>query len=108
MSFQTCKSSEYSICHQTCNLAKKTKTTTLFNNSFVNKLVFLNSTFVKQKGCMRDLPSSAEKYDCDERLYDLNLPALVKFNYTAEREDELSLEKGTRVLHHLQERIVPF
>ncbi len=37
---------------------------------------------VKQKGCMRDLPSSAEKYDCDEQLYDLNLPALVKFNYT--------------------------
>ncbi|XP_026062455.1 cytoplasmic protein NCK1 [Carassius auratus] len=53
---------------------------------------------VKQKSCMRDLPSSAEKYDCDERLYDLNLPALVKFNYTAERDDELSLVKGTRVL----------
>lgn len=47
---------------------------------------------------MRDLPSSAEKYDGDERLYDLNLPALVKFNYTAEREDELSLVKGTRVI----------
>ncbi|XP_051990691.1 cytoplasmic protein NCK1-like isoform X2 [Xyrauchen texanus] len=47
---------------------------------------------------MRELPSSADKHaDNDERLYDLNLPALVKFNYTAEREDELSLVKGTRV-----------
>ncbi|XP_051554979.1 cytoplasmic protein NCK1 [Myxocyprinus asiaticus] len=54
---------------------------------------------VKQKSCMRELPSSADKYaDNDERLYDLNLPALVKFNYTAEREDELSLVKGTRVI----------
>ncbi|XP_030638409.1 cytoplasmic protein NCK2b [Chanos chanos] len=33
-----------------------------------------------------------------ERIYDLNTPALVKFSYSAEREDELSLVKGTRVL----------
>ncbi|XP_028832772.1 cytoplasmic protein NCK1-like isoform X2 [Denticeps clupeoides] len=33
-----------------------------------------------------------------ERLYDLNMPALVKFSYAAEREDELSLVKGTRVI----------
>ncbi|XP_063067844.1 cytoplasmic protein NCK2-like [Engraulis encrasicolus] len=33
-----------------------------------------------------------------ERIYDLNLPALVKFAYAAEREDELTLVKGTRVL----------
>ncbi|CAB1350045.1 unnamed protein product, partial [Coregonus sp. 'balchen'] len=36
--------------------------------------------------------------DNGERLYDLNLPALVKFSYTAEREDELSLVKGTHVI----------
>ncbi|KAI4894506.1 hypothetical protein NFI96_020675 [Prochilodus magdalenae] len=33
-----------------------------------------------------------------ERIYDLNIPALVKFSYTAEREDELSLAKGDRVV----------
>ncbi|XP_066497498.1 cytoplasmic protein NCK2a [Hoplias malabaricus] len=33
-----------------------------------------------------------------ERIYDLNVPAVVKFSYTAEREDELSLMKGDRVL----------
>ncbi|XP_012678773.1 cytoplasmic protein NCK2b [Clupea harengus] len=33
-----------------------------------------------------------------ERIYDLNIPALVKFAYAAEREDELALVKGTRVL----------
>lgn len=32
-----------------------------------------------------------------ERIYDLNIPAVVKFAYTAEREDELTLAKGTRV-----------
>ncbi|XP_056599412.1 cytoplasmic protein NCK1 [Triplophysa dalaica] len=53
----------------------------------------------KQKSCMKDLPSTADKYtDNNERLYDLNLPALVKFNYTAKREDELSLVKGTKVI----------
>ncbi|CAL8406669.1 unnamed protein product [Arctogadus glacialis] len=33
-----------------------------------------------------------------ERLYDLAVPALVKFAYAAEREDELSLVKGSRVV----------
>ncbi|KPP74448.1 cytoplasmic protein NCK2-like [Scleropages formosus] len=32
-----------------------------------------------------------------ERIYDLSIPALVKFSYTAEREDELTLVKGTHV-----------
>ncbi|KAM9712312.1 SH2/SH3 adapter protein NCK1 isoform 1-T1 [Menidia menidia] len=49
---------------------------------------------------MRDKSSNAENMSTDngERLYDLNLPALVKFSYTAEREDELSLVKGMRVV----------
>uniref|UniRef100_A0A8C7MVF6 Cytoplasmic protein NCK1 n=1 Tax=Oncorhynchus kisutch TaxID=8019 RepID=A0A8C7MVF6_ONCKI len=50
---------------------------------------------------MRDTASNADADTCSdngERLYDLNLPALVKFSYTAEREDELSLVKGTRVI----------
>ncbi|XP_036385844.1 cytoplasmic protein NCK1-like [Megalops cyprinoides] len=33
-----------------------------------------------------------------EHLYDLNLPALVKFSYTAEHEEELSLVKGAHVV----------
>lgn len=33
-----------------------------------------------------------------ERIYDLNIPAVVKFSYTAERDDELSLVKGDRVV----------
>ncbi|XP_029926327.1 cytoplasmic protein NCK2-like [Myripristis murdjan] len=33
-----------------------------------------------------------------ERIYDLSIPALVKFAYTAEREDELTLVKGSRVV----------
>lgn len=33
-----------------------------------------------------------------ERIYDLNIPAVVKFAYTAEREDELTLVKGSRVI----------
>uniref|UniRef100_A0A8C4YTX9 Cytoplasmic protein n=1 Tax=Gadus morhua TaxID=8049 RepID=A0A8C4YTX9_GADMO len=33
-----------------------------------------------------------------ERIYDLHLPAVVKFTYSAEREDELSLLKGSRVV----------
>ncbi|XP_008432973.1 cytoplasmic protein NCK2a [Poecilia reticulata] len=33
-----------------------------------------------------------------ERIYDLNIPAVVKFAYTAEREDELTLLKGSRVV----------
>ncbi|XP_010896446.1 cytoplasmic protein NCK1 isoform X2 [Esox lucius] len=56
---------------------------------------------VKRKTGMRDTASNADAdmySDNGERLYDLNLPALVKFSYTAEREDELSLVKGTRVI----------
>lgn len=56
---------------------------------------------VKRKTGMRDTASNADADfypDNGERLYDLNLPALVKFSYTAEREDELSLVKGTRVI----------
>lgn len=33
-----------------------------------------------------------------ERIYDLNVPAVVKFAYTAERDDELTLVKGSRVV----------
>ncbi|XP_034153569.1 cytoplasmic protein NCK2 [Esox lucius] len=32
-----------------------------------------------------------------ERIYDLNIPAVVKFSYAAERDDELTLAKGSRV-----------
>lgn len=53
-----------------------------------------------RKGSGRDTASNVDSdmYDNGERLYDLNVPALVKFSYTAEREDELSLVKGTRVI----------
>uniref|UniRef100_A0A3Q2PGU3 Cytoplasmic protein n=1 Tax=Fundulus heteroclitus TaxID=8078 RepID=A0A3Q2PGU3_FUNHE len=54
-----------------------------------------------RKGGMRDTASNADtdlSTDNGERLYDLNVPALVKFSYAAEREDELSLVKGTRVV----------
>ncbi|XP_051970042.1 cytoplasmic protein NCK1-like isoform X2 [Xyrauchen texanus] len=56
---------------------------------------------VKRKTGMRETASNSDTDfypDNSERLYDLNLPALVKFSYTAEREDELSLVKGTRVI----------
>ncbi|KAL2097637.1 hypothetical protein ACEWY4_006844 [Coilia grayii] len=56
---------------------------------------------VKRKPGMKDSASSADAdmfSDNGERLYDLNMPAFVKFSYTAEREDELSLVKGTRVI----------
>ncbi|XP_057709075.1 cytoplasmic protein NCK2a [Corythoichthys intestinalis] len=33
-----------------------------------------------------------------ERINDLNIPAVVKFAYTAERDDELTLMKGSRVV----------
>ncbi|KAL2081181.1 hypothetical protein ACEWY4_023034 [Coilia grayii] len=33
-----------------------------------------------------------------ERIYDLSIPAVVKFSYAAEREDELTLVKGARVV----------
>ncbi|XP_034024678.1 cytoplasmic protein NCK1 isoform X2 [Thalassophryne amazonica] len=54
-----------------------------------------------RKAGVRDAASNSDTdmyTDNGERLYDLNLPALVKFSYTAEREDELSLVKGTRVV----------
>ncbi|XP_041126079.1 cytoplasmic protein NCK1-like isoform X2 [Polyodon spathula] len=56
---------------------------------------------VKRKTSMRDTASNADAdfySDNGERLYDLSLPALVKFSYAAEREDELSLVKGTKVI----------
>ncbi|XP_054471260.1 cytoplasmic protein NCK2a [Anoplopoma fimbria] len=64
----------------------------------------------KRKTSARDAsptPSSDTEYPSNgsgggggaaERIYDLNIPAVVKFAYTAERDDELSLVKGTRVI----------
>uniref|UniRef100_F6WFB5 Interleukin 20 receptor subunit beta n=1 Tax=Equus caballus TaxID=9796 RepID=F6WFB5_HORSE len=53
---------------------------------------------VKRKPSVPDSASPADDsfVDPGERLYDLNMPAYVKFNYMAEREDELSLIKGTK------------
>lgn len=46
-------------------------------------------------------PSTDAEYPANgsgaDRIYDLNIPAFVKFAYVAEREDELSLVKGSRV-----------
>ncbi|EGV98758.1 Cytoplasmic protein NCK1 [Cricetulus griseus] len=55
---------------------------------------------VKRKPSVPDTASPADDsfVDPGERLYDLNMPAFVKFNYMAEREDELSLIKGTKVI----------
>ncbi|XP_072252832.1 cytoplasmic protein NCK2a isoform X1 [Leuresthes tenuis] len=36
--------------------------------------------------------------EATDRIYDLNIPAVVKFNYTAERDDEMNLVKGTTVI----------
>ncbi|XP_037345089.2 cytoplasmic protein NCK2a [Pungitius pungitius] len=44
-----------------------------------------------------EYPSNGSAGGAAERIYDLNVPAVVKFAYTAERDDELSLVKGTRV-----------
>uniref|UniRef100_V9KCZ8 Cytoplasmic protein n=1 Tax=Callorhinchus milii TaxID=7868 RepID=V9KCZ8_CALMI len=56
---------------------------------------------VKRKPSIRDTASNPD-VDCyadnGERLYDLSMPAFVKFSYTAERDDELSLVKGTKVI----------
>ncbi|CAL8308117.1 unnamed protein product [Merluccius merluccius] len=59
----------------------------------------------KRKTSARDTsptPSSDSEYPSNgggaERIYDLTVPALVKFAYAAEREDELTLVKGSRVL----------
>ncbi|XP_068428600.1 cytoplasmic protein NCK2a [Clinocottus analis] len=62
----------------------------------------------KRKTSARDAsptPSSDTEYSSNgggrggaaERIYDLNIPAVVKFAYTAEREDELTLVKGSKV-----------
>ncbi|KAM4041038.1 SH2/SH3 adapter protein NCK1 isoform 1-T1 [Anomaloglossus baeobatrachus] len=54
---------------------------------------------VKRKTNMPDSSSTADESLSDtERLYDLNMPAYVKFTYAAERDDELSLVKGTKVV----------
>ncbi|XP_042350750.1 cytoplasmic protein NCK2-like [Plectropomus leopardus] len=64
----------------------------------------------KRKTSARDAsptPSSDTEYPSNgsgggggaaERIYDLNIPAVVKFAYTAERDDELTLVKGSRVV----------
>nr|AAI70232.1 Grb4 adaptor protein [Xenopus laevis] len=47
-------------------------------------------------------PSTDAEYSSNgsntDRIYDLNIPAVVKFAYVAERDDELTLVKGTRVV----------
>lgn len=64
----------------------------------------------KRKTSARDTsptPSSDAEYPSNgsggggsaaERIYDLNIPAVVKFAYTAERDDELTLLKGSHVV----------
>ncbi|XP_019956295.2 cytoplasmic protein NCK2a [Paralichthys olivaceus] len=64
----------------------------------------------KRKTSARDAsptPSSDTEYPSNgsgggggaaERIYDLNIPAIVKFAYMAEREDELTLVKASRVM----------
>ncbi|XP_066520900.1 cytoplasmic protein NCK2b [Hoplias malabaricus] len=45
-----------------------------------------------------EYPSNGSGGGGAERIYDLNMPAVVKFAYTAERDDELSLVKGAHLL----------
>ncbi|KAL1021884.1 hypothetical protein UPYG_G00019290 [Umbra pygmaea] len=45
-----------------------------------------------------EYPSNGSGGGGAERVYDLSIPALVKFAYTAEREDELTLGKGSKVI----------
>ncbi|XP_063809860.1 cytoplasmic protein NCK2 isoform X1 [Pseudophryne corroboree] len=59
----------------------------------------------KRKTSTRDAsptPSTDAEYSSNgtntDRIYDLNVPAYVKFAYVAERDDELSLVKGSRVI----------
>ncbi|CAH2223231.1 cytoplasmic NCK2 [Pelobates cultripes] len=59
----------------------------------------------KRKTSNRDAsptPSTDAEYPSNgsnaDRIYDLNIPAYVKFAYIAERDDELSLVKGSRVI----------
>lgn len=82
-------------------------------------LLFSSAPFVaaglgktKRKTSARDAsptPSSDTEYPTNgsgggggggaaERIYDLNIPAVVKFAYMAERDDELTLVKGSRVI----------
>ncbi|XP_043926291.1 cytoplasmic protein NCK1 isoform X1 [Protopterus annectens] len=56
---------------------------------------------VKRKPSLQDSASNLDGDSCSDngdRLYDLNSPAHVKFNYQAERDDEISLTKGTKVI----------
>uniref|UniRef100_A0A8C9CSR6 SH3 domain-containing protein n=1 Tax=Phocoena sinus TaxID=42100 RepID=A0A8C9CSR6_PHOSS len=55
---------------------------------------------VKRKSRVPDSASPADDsfFDPGECLYDLNVPAYVKFNDMAEREDELSLIKWTKMI----------
>ncbi|KAG8454506.1 hypothetical protein GDO86_000937, partial [Hymenochirus boettgeri] len=59
----------------------------------------------KRKTSARDAsptPSTDAEYSSNgsggDRIYDLNILAFVKFSYLAERDDELSLVKGSRVI----------
>ncbi|XP_076021991.1 cytoplasmic protein NCK2b [Genypterus blacodes] len=58
----------------------------------------------KRKTSARDAsPTPSTDAECPsnngaERIYDLSIPAVVKFAYTAEREDELGLVKEARVV----------
>ncbi|XP_017570399.1 cytoplasmic protein NCK2b [Pygocentrus nattereri] len=45
-----------------------------------------------------EYPSNGSGGGGAERIYDLNTPAVVKFAYVAERDDELTLVKGARLL----------
>lgn len=73
----------------------------------MNILVIAGLGKTKRKQSARDAsptPSTDAEYQSNgsgggaERIYDLNAPAVVKFAYTAERDDELSLVKGARLL----------
>lgn len=73
---------------------------------FIRFLLFLTGLGkTKRKTSARDAsptPSTDAEYPSNgssaDRIYDLNIPAYVKFAYMAEREDELSLVKGSRVV----------
>nr|XP_023660719.1 cytoplasmic protein NCK2-like [Paramormyrops kingsleyae]XP_023660804.1 cytoplasmic protein NCK2-like [Paramormyrops kingsleyae]XP_023660888.1 cytoplasmic protein NCK2-like [Paramormyrops kingsleyae]XP_023660965.1 cytoplasmic protein NCK2-like [Paramormyrops kingsleyae]XP_023661053.1 cytoplasmic protein NCK2-like [Paramormyrops kingsleyae] len=52
----------------------------------------------KRKANSSPTPSAEEAPSGRERAHELSVPALVKFTYAAEREDELNLSKGARVL----------
>lgn len=92
---------------------KLTSTLILFQHSVSFLIVYSGLGKTKRKTSARDAsptPSSDTEYPSNgsggggvgggaaERIYDLNIPAIVKFAYTAEREDELTLVKGSRVI----------